>query len=471
MSFSALEISALYTFGSPRVFSPEAAAYVRDRLLPGRIFRHARSGDLVTAIPHRHLVLPDGDKREIYAHVGEAVWIDEAGEVTLGREVWDSVRPFLSALREGLAQGRAAADDIERHRLAPYQTAVYQQLYRDPEPRPGGWSPAVALACARALRILYEGADSSIFEMLGFENARLVKTRGRVQALVAVPVTPPERSYGIVALRGVDLTSLPEDDDWRRNLGEWMAGLEIDLEVWHPDAPGRTHGRWLREVMRLERPIDKVIARVCGGLPLVATGHGKGAGLATLWAARRCQDARAHPVAADDEAAREASRRRPRGRAAAASVRSHGRWPWARRPRTAPAPPWRDRQGPFRYLTYEEIGTKIRQLRESQGLTQADLAARVGHEQSNISRIENGEYRVHLETLFTLLAELDVSFGEFFELPQQEAFPPILIQMLEDYRELPEDDRGAVDNLLAFKLTEKRRVRRKRRYRRQRPPD
>lgn len=465
MSSYALEISALYTFGSPRVLSPEAAAYARDVLLPGRIFRHARSGDLVTAAPRRRLILPHGGEREIYSHVGEVVWIDDAGEASVGRQAWDDARQLLSVLRDRLAEGRAALDDIERHRLAAYQTAVYQQFYRDPEPRPGGWSPAVALACARALRILHEGADSSIFEMLGFERARLVKARGKVKALVAVPVTPPENVYGIVAVRDVDLTSLPEDDDWRRTLGDWMAGLEVDLEAWHPDAPGRTHGRWLRETTRLERPIEKAVAKVCAGLPLVATGHGKGAGLATLWAARRAQDARALPAGQAGT-----TRRAPKPRRRAAP--SRGRWPWARRAAATSDRPWHPR-GIFKHLTGEEIGTKIRQLREAWGVTQAELAAAVGYEQSNISRIENGEYRIYLETLFMLLAELDVSLGEFFELGREEAFPPVVIRMLEDYRELSEDDRQAVDNLLEFKLAERREAEatRQGRQRRRRPPD
>lgn len=442
MSFSALEISALYTFGSPRVLSPEAAAYAQGTLLGGRIFRHARSGDVVTAIPRRRLPLPDGGEREIYAHVGEVVWIDDAGQVQFGREAWETARPRLDRIRDGLGKDRIPAEAIERHRLPPYQTAAYEQFYRDPEPRPGGWSPAVALACARAVRILYEGADDSIFGMLGFQKARLVEIRGDVQALVAVPVTPPERAFAIVAFRGVDLARLPEGHDWQRTLCEWMAGLEVDLEGWHPGAPGRTHGRWLREVKRLERPIEKTAAGVCGSLPIVATGHGKGAGLATLWALRRAQETYA-PSPRDLGEGSPAARSEPTTVAGA----GHAHWPWARQPGGA---------GSLKAFTNDEVGAKIRQLRESWGLTQSDFAAILGYEQSNVSRLESGEYRVHVETLWALLAELDVSLAELFELPSEEAFTPGAIGMLEDYYELEDEDREAVRNLLAFKLAEKR---------------
>ncbi|HEX9734308.1 MAG TPA: helix-turn-helix domain-containing protein [Thermoanaerobaculia bacterium] len=441
MSFSTLEIAALYTFGSPRVLSPEAAAYAQGRLLDGRIFRHARSGDVVAAVPRRLLPLPGGGEREIYAHVGEVVWIDEAGEVRFGRAAWESARPGLDRIRDGLGKDPDLAAAIERHRLAPYQTAAYEQFYRDPEPRPGGWSPAVALACARAVRILYEGAEEAMFAMLGFQRARVVEVRGTVQALAAVPVTAPERAFAVVAFRGDDLTSLPEGQDWQRTLCDWMTGLEVDLEAWHPGTPGRTHGRWLREVKRLERPIEREGAKVCGSLPIVATGHGKGAGLATLWALRRAQESQARRAEARKELAEDVLAARPRPAAGAGP----GRWPWAEKP-----------GGGLKALTSGEVGARIRHLRETWGLTQADLAAVAGYEQSNISRLETGEYRVHIDTLWTILAQLDVSLAEFFELPREEDFSPGTIRMLEQYYELDEEDRAAARNLLQFKLEQSR---------------
>ncbi len=60
------------------------------------------------------------------------------------------------------------------------------------------------------------------------------------------------------------------------------------------------------------------------------------------------------------------------------------------------------------------IGRKLRKLRKKERLTQAELASRVGIHQSDLSRMERGEYRVSLDTLLRVLAEFQVGIGEFF---------------------------------------------------------
>lgn len=47
----------------------------------------------------------------------------------------------------------------------------------------------------------------------------------------------------------------------------------------------------------------------------------------------------------------------------------------------------------------QRIGTDIATLRKQQGMTQQDLAARVGMERAHIARIETGRYSVGLDTL------------------------------------------------------------------------
>ena len=66
------------------------------------------------------------------------------------------------------------------------------------------------------------------------------------------------------------------------------------------------------------------------------------------------------------------------------------------------------------------VGSKIRQLRKERSLTQAGLAQRIGVQQSDLCRMENGEYKVSLETLFKILAVFGMDIGEFF----REEFPP-----------------------------------------------
>ena len=48
-----------------------------------------------------------------------------------------------------------------------------------------------------------------------------------------------------------------------------------------------------------------------------------------------------------------------------------------------------------------EIGNRIREIRESLGMSQAELAGRTGYLQPNIARIEAGRYAVRFDTLET----------------------------------------------------------------------
>jgi transcriptional regulator with XRE-family HTH domain len=63
----------------------------------------------------------------------------------------------------------------------------------------------------------------------------------------------------------------------------------------------------------------------------------------------------------------------------------------------------------------ELVGRKIRQLRRQRKLTQVDLADRIGIHQSDLSRMEQGEYKVGLDTLLKILQTFDLSIGDFFE--------------------------------------------------------
>ena len=63
----------------------------------------------------------------------------------------------------------------------------------------------------------------------------------------------------------------------------------------------------------------------------------------------------------------------------------------------------------------ELVGRKIRQLRRQRKLTQVELAERIGVHQSDLSRMEQGEYKVGLDTLLKILQTFDLSIGDFFE--------------------------------------------------------
>ncbi len=63
----------------------------------------------------------------------------------------------------------------------------------------------------------------------------------------------------------------------------------------------------------------------------------------------------------------------------------------------------------------ELVGRKIRQLRRQRKLTQVELAEKIGIHQSDLSRMEQGEYKVGLDALLKILQTFDLSIGSFFE--------------------------------------------------------
>ena len=106
------------------------------------------------------------------------------------------------------------------------------------------------------------------------------------------------------------------------------------------------------------------------------------------------------------------------------------------------------------------VGQKIRQIRKSRHLTQADLASRIGVTQSDLSRMENGEYKVGLDTLFRILHVFELSMSHFFEEPSAEAgtagaqpadAPFDDAPLARDWAALPEDSRREVREFVAFK--------------------
>ncbi len=68
-----------------------------------------------------------------------------------------------------------------------------------------------------------------------------------------------------------------------------------------------------------------------------------------------------------------------------------------------------------RPVQLELVGRKIRQLRRQRKLTQVELAEKIGIHQSDLSRMEQGEYKVGLDALLRILQTFDLSIGDFFE--------------------------------------------------------
>lgn len=101
----------------------------------------------------------------------------------------------------------------------------------------------------------------------------------------------------------------------------------------------------------------------------------------------------------------------------------------------------------------ELVGQKIRQLRKDRNITQTELSQRIGIQQSDLSRMEKGEYRVSLDTLFRVLAEFSVGVSEFFEDLNRDSYSPREMRLMSDVRTLSDEAQREVEAFIAFKQT------------------
>jgi len=64
---------------------------------------------------------------------------------------------------------------------------------------------------------------------------------------------------------------------------------------------------------------------------------------------------------------------------------------------------------------YILIGDKIKSIRDSQGISQQDLAASCNFEKSNLSRIESGRTNITIKTLFKISTALSVKIVDLVD--------------------------------------------------------
>jgi transcriptional regulator with XRE-family HTH domain len=97
------------------------------------------------------------------------------------------------------------------------------------------------------------------------------------------------------------------------------------------------------------------------------------------------------------------------------------------------------------------VGRKIRELRKAHKLTQTELSLRIGVQQSDLSRMEQGEYRVSLDTLFRILSEFQMTIGEFFAGVPEESIEPSDVRLVQDINSLSTNAQREVEDFIAFK--------------------
>jgi transcriptional regulator with XRE-family HTH domain len=96
------------------------------------------------------------------------------------------------------------------------------------------------------------------------------------------------------------------------------------------------------------------------------------------------------------------------------------------------------------------VGSRIRELRKGRHLTQTELSERIGIAQSDLSRMEQGEYKVGLDTLFKILQVFDLKMGEFFG-ETSAADAAETRELLQDFQELSSDAQREVRDFVRFK--------------------
>lgn len=107
-------------------------------------------------------------------------------------------------------------------------------------------------------------------------------------------------------------------------------------------------------------------------------------------------------------------------------------------------------------VSLEYIGQRLRELRKSKGLSQQDVADRLGIPQSNLSRIENGKQRLNLTVLAGILSIYEMEMDDFFSFSPEGPARPLdgeEQRILNFYRRLDEEGRQEVREFLEFKVS------------------
>src|SRR5262252_2509982 len=96
------------------------------------------------------------------------------------------------------------------------------------------------------------------------------------------------------------------------------------------------------------------------------------------------------------------------------------------------------------------VGSRIRELRKGRHLTQTELSEKIGVAQSDLSRMEQGEYKVGLDTLFKILQVFDLKMGEFFGETETSGTPQAR-ELMADFTALSDDAQKEVRDFVRFK--------------------
>ena len=101
------------------------------------------------------------------------------------------------------------------------------------------------------------------------------------------------------------------------------------------------------------------------------------------------------------------------------------------------------------------VGSRIRELRKGRHLTQTELSEKIGVAQSDLSRMEQGEYKVGLDTLFKVLQIFELKMGEFFG-ETEDPHAAETRELVKEFQGLSSEAQHEVRDFLRFKKLQQR---------------
>jgi hypothetical protein len=108
----------------------------------------------------------------------------------------------------------------------------------------------------------------------------------------------------------------------------------------------------------------------------------------------------------------------------------------------------------FSLSRQSSVGARIRALRKERNLTQTELSEKIGILQSDLSRMEKGEYKVGLDTLFKILGVFELDMASFFDDGNPSAEDDR--QLWKDFLALDEESRREVRDFIRFKMSQRK---------------
>jgi HTH-type transcriptional regulator, repressor for puuD len=95
-----------------------------------------------------------------------------------------------------------------------------------------------------------------------------------------------------------------------------------------------------------------------------------------------------------------------------------------------------------------DFANRLKELRTEVGLSTTELGKLIGMSQSAISKLENGQRRIDLETLESICNALNKTFADFFNFESHDQLPPDLLQLIETAKKLTPEERKKFNDLL-----------------------